>query len=1246
MRSSGIARRLREIVWGGRRQRLATAVVVAAAATGTLALVVAVMQGGDGPPPSAIVLTPTATPGGPWVDLELPPLDDRYVMRAAVEDASGVALDTEFVFTAKEDIGKKDLAAQLSVEPALDFDVEDGEGDALRVVPRAALRHGQIYRFSLVSQEGQTLRNWAFQTRQPLRVVQTLPADASTNVPVDTGIELTFSHDGVSGVEPLFSIEPVVPGRFEQHKRVTVYIPGQPLQPETVYTVTLRAGAQVAGSDETMADDAAFQFETAPDTLSPPPSFIYFTRRTFEMSTTEAPVLGMYGASPGTKASFSLYRFEGAQDFMSTLRDFDRLPGWARASRDRYAVDTSVLGLVQTFEADVQTANTYGEGYARFSAPLPEGFYLVDVLYAGARGQAWLQITDLAAYFALSDDRLLLWANDLRTQGPVAGATLRLSDGTDLGVTTGPDGVAMPDTPDALVTVDATDYGFQYGDVAHDLIVQAPDGRQIIVPLGDVSYNYVGTGLRDYSFNSGNAVYWRILQTDRPLYSPTDALHFWGFVRPREGDARQFDLKAEFLVTSYDAYGGYMSHDEAMAETTVTTSATGAFSGELSFAGVPAGYHRVQISEGDRVIATVYVQVRDYVKPAYQIDVTPSRRAAIAGETVDFDVEATFFDGSPLPKATLAYNFKSEASGDLVTDLSGHARVPVVTSGEGYQAFGVAPKQAEEGEISGNAYVTVFPSALTLDAEATTEDGKATLSGTAYFVDFDRLNVADDAQAYQDSRGDVAPGQTVTVNVEEITYIQEDAGERYDFINKKVVKIYNYRESAASIGRHTLTTDSTGGFTLSWSVLIDKGYRAFVTTTDAAGRAYAATVYAYQVQQPYYYGGMYLEDEQRDQPSQTPYYYGYYGGEQGYATGEEVRLRLRAPGPDDLPSAGTNRYLFYTARNGIRDYAIEADPRYAFTFGEEHVPSISVVGVRFTGQTFQETLSVRTINFDPAEREMTIDVQPDRERYAPGEEVTLRVRTTDRDGNAVPADVNLSAVDEAIFNVDPYVEQQGDVLQSLYSAVGSGIVRTYGSHYYPSTRHGWPRGRRRRPAGLPRPGPVRERAHGRRRLGGGAVHTAGQPDVVAGHGGGCRRGIVGWPVEDNGARRAAVLRRRGDQPRLPGERPADHPAARPRDRTGRGRRRAVHGRSAHPERGGDAHERGRFRGDRRGAAGAPGGPARDHDHGEVRRARGQAGAGNPGRAVAAGADGGALRGAGGGRRTGRQRRACHDGGDQ
>jgi hypothetical protein len=88
----------------------------------------------------------------------------------------------------------------------------------------SALPPGARYRFTLLDDEGAPLTAWAFQVGGPLRVVGTIPADASTDVPATTGIEVTFDRDGVvldpaDVVVRRMTDGATVTGRLERHGR-------------------------------------------------------------------------------------------------------------------------------------------------------------------------------------------------------------------------------------------------------------------------------------------------------------------------------------------------------------------------------------------------------------------------------------------------------------------------------------------------------------------------------------------------------------------------------------------------------------------------------------------------------------------------------------------------------------------------------------------------------------------------------------------------------------------------------------------------------------------------------------------------------------------------------------------------------------------------------------------------------------------------------------------------------------------
>ena len=194
-----------------------------------------------------LIEPPAAIPSDDWQDLALPPVDDCFSIVASDADAGGVTLDSAFVLEAREPVDIASLADRLQVVPDLELDIEpvsDSEVSVhpavlpaaaarYRIQPRVPLSEDTVYRFTILDKpDGLPIRTWAFQAQRPLRVVQTLPADQSTEVQLNIGIELTFSHEGVTGVEESFQIDPPVQGRFQTHKRTAVFVPNE-LSPST-----------------------------------------------------------------------------------------------------------------------------------------------------------------------------------------------------------------------------------------------------------------------------------------------------------------------------------------------------------------------------------------------------------------------------------------------------------------------------------------------------------------------------------------------------------------------------------------------------------------------------------------------------------------------------------------------------------------------------------------------------------------------------------------------------------------------------------------------------------------------------------------------------------------------------------------------------------------------------------------------------------------------------------------------------
>ena len=374
------------------------------------------------------------------------------------EDATAgvVGLASSFRLASLDATPAAELARRLTVVPEIGFSVKpDVDGRSVRITPDEPLAPGAVYRFTLAADDGRTLDSWAFQAHQPLRVIATLPRDTEVDVPLDTGIEITFDQDGVVDAASHVTIEPKVDGRFEQHGRVLAFVPEHPLDPATLYTITVTRGVEVGATGEELESDVRFRFETALVGQAADSTTFQFADDVFESPTSERPVIALWafqewdeGESepvPPTSAPIEVHRLRDLDAAVDAFRQVRSFPRWTRAST---ADLVSTTGLTRVFEFDAELRDS--DGVLWFSLPerLPAGWYLVTLPAPARPIQAMLQVTDIAGYLVVSETKTLVWANDLATGGAVAEAVVT-AEGAELG-RTGADGSLMAKTPASL----------------------------------------------------------------------------------------------------------------------------------------------------------------------------------------------------------------------------------------------------------------------------------------------------------------------------------------------------------------------------------------------------------------------------------------------------------------------------------------------------------------------------------------------------------------------------------------------------------------------------------------------------------------------------------------------------------------------------------------------------------------------------------------------------------------------------
>jgi hypothetical protein len=993
----------------------------------------------------------------PWASVEpsasFEPLAGEDPTPTAVLTARGakglvVPLNTGFRLASVDATPASRLAARLTVEPAFAFSVKaDADDRAATLTPKKPLMPGTVYRFALTGSAGELLDTWAFQARQPLRVVGMLPENQATDVPLDTGIEVTFDQDGVTDAASHVTVKPATRGRFEQHGRTLAFIPDRPLSPATIYNVTVTRGISVASTGEATAIDTRFRFETATKTEPTATSTFNFQDQVVESATAERPIIGLWGFFDGAEGALpkapkttpiQVYRLANLDAAIAAFRALRARPDWSRWSTDGL-VDTTNLKRVVSIDARL---NVYGDGdsyWVQLPNPLPAGWYVVQQT-AGARPiQVVLQVTDVAGYLAVSETRTLVWANDLKTGGPLVGAKAS-SESAAIGRSDA-HGLTIGKTPRSLLP--------QPSDVCASpcdpvVTVRTADGRAIFLPAGTQYDKLEGFG-ESYYWYAADSRYWSLLHTDRNRYRQTDTVNLWGVVRDRDSGKVPAAIELRLTLQS----NGFGPDRPPVATLTLKPGSSGAFSGSIPLAGLPEGYYTVAVLLGDTVIRSSDIIVGPIAKPAYRLEVTTGRRVYIAGDRIKITVNANFFEGTPVPGVPLRIDGFVERK--VTTDANGAAIYATLAKAEPDQegpistAVQASPATAEEGEIgAASREFVVFPSTRTIDANASFANGKVRVSGSVHLVDVDRLEseITSGRPIWElDPRAAAVAGATVTARFIELVPHRRQVGTQYDFIEKKVVPAYEDTITERAAGTVRVKTGANGTYSVSIPAsTADHDYQVIVTVADAGGLVARITSSANR--HPW---STYEERNATLRPTTAG-----GNGTERFGVGDRVDLTMNDPGTKQAASDGT-RYLFFTAQRGLRQATVQSSPRFITTFERWAAPNMDVGAVRFTGHGYLRAPHYAA-QFRSADRRLQVELSMGAARYAPGDTATVHVRTRTASGAPVAATVILRAVDEKLFTIGAAVED--DPLNELYAPVETGILGTYGSHRNPRTQGG------------------------------------------------------------------------------------------------------------------------------------------------------------------------------------------------
>ncbi|MEJ2011934.1 MAG: MG2 domain-containing protein [Anaerolineales bacterium] len=894
------------------------------------------------------------------------------------------------------------LSGALEISPPLDFKLkvsEDGKSALLDL--EADLQTGVLYEFELNT----SLRDrMGDEFNTPATASLPCPPPVADHGPqeIDDGgtrrtiwIEFDRPMDQQS-VQSAFSVAPDIPGWFSWEGNKLIYHLLETYDQWTEYGVTLGTTARTADGDRALVEPYQWTF-----TSTYLPGIASFGEAGEKIQVVDAD--GRRAVQFGTSESGRVRIF------------FDLLPLEMRQVVELSAQNPSFnnpkpanidgeLEPVRTWEIVVPS-----QGYGSLQEmTLPEdvapGLYLLQ-MRVGSQVQDHLVLA-LSSYtlgVKSAGRQLSVWATDIHGD-PVPELEIRVY--TDDG---------------RHIREDRTDENGLY-----ETTLAAGDQPQLIFgrdESGDITVAGVGStwGTGYYWWSMPRTIetsdYLAYVYTERPIYRPGQEVNFKAIVR-RDYDG-VFDLLpfgTPVEVTLLDSRGNALSSDS------LRTNSFGSVFGSFTIAeGAALGTYHIQLDVNGETHRGEF-KVEDYRKPDIQLSVETGRSVYIDGEKIIVNITARYFHGEPVANAEIT--LRDYRLGEF---------------------YGYWWEETSSNEVE---YVW-YPGYNRSISGRTDSNGELRLEYPA--------RLPDDYLVWSDWRSNL---KWSTWGLE----ASVDDGSHQEISAFTVVKVYNTDEMLnLDSGGYAHTADDPIQLEASLRTLDEVAVPGRELNLTLSRWIRTSTSYApYKVEQTGetnangilsfdlgqlpsgYYRAELAGEDSEGHLIEVQRYFGVYDSEDfsgWYSSNDDFTITADRESyrPYETASiyieSATDGPAWVTIERGSvrRQEVVQLTApltQYDFTVLESDAPNIYVTvntwqpGIaRQWGYWYsnipESELQTATVELEvePLGKELTLEIETDREVYRPGDEVEVKITVRDSSGDPVPAEISLAVIDEAIFSL-------------------------------------------------------------------------------------------------------------------------------------------------------------------------------------------------------------------------------------
>ncbi len=678
---------------------------------------------------------------------------------------------------------------------------------------------------------------------------------------------------------------------------------------------------------------------------------------------------------------------------------------------DEYFIEVRVAGQ----QTEIQIPQEFADGdalspgiyYLRVGAPEIERTYYSH--------QHFLVVGDTSLTVKTGLDSALVWATDVASGQPVAGAPIVIYDtGNQVigeGVTDA-DGVASMDIP-------------PLADLETAVVAVLDDGDRF-----GMGVNLWSSGVEPWRFNLPFAYYpqqYRVyIYTDRPVYRPDQPVYFRGVVRLKD-DVDYLPADMETVpVTITDDRGS------AIYEQELPLTEFGTFSGEFTLAAdAPLGYYRLAVelpsehrwqSEG----GSTYFNVAQYRLPEFQIELEPEATEVVQDETIRVDLEARYFFGGPVSEANVEYNVIANPHFFNYTGSDGYYDFADMNGDDpdaGYgstiaSGTGVTDAQGRLTiEVPADLRDSILSQRFTIEVVVTDESEQAVSSRVGVVVHRGEVYIGARPADYVGTAGrdtglefiavdwDSQPiaGQDIDIEIVERRWSsvqEEDPGGR-------TVWVWDVEEIPVTTAEVTTGDDGKASY-----VFIPPAggiYKITASSRDSAGNEISSATTLWVS------SGEYITWRQENSNRID-----LIADAQSYDIGDTAQILITSPFQGEVEA------LITVERAGVlQSERVTLDSNsyvYELPIGEAFAPNVYVSvtlvkGVDDTNPTAGFRMGMVQLQVDNSRRQITVDITPDQEQAGPGDTISYTVRTTDYEGNPVQAELGIALTDLAALSL-------------------------------------------------------------------------------------------------------------------------------------------------------------------------------------------------------------------------------------